>query len=102
MDYVFQGQGQVQTEGGAEFRHLYNVTNIVKCVDPDRSERAAGGGIRSEVFYDINVPRQAAVFKDPLTAAFRMYTNDSGKQLIEGLATAAGLTGIECGEPQRF
>jgi hypothetical protein len=93
---------KVQTEGGAEFRHLYNVTNIVKCVDLERSEKSASGGVRHEVFYDINIPRTAAVFKDPATAAFRMYTNDPGRVMIERLAKEAGLTGIECGEPQRF
>lgn len=93
---------KVQTAGGAEFRYFYNVTNIVKCVDLGRSEKSDGGGISSEVFYDINVPRTAAVFKDPLTAAIRMYTNDPGRELIERLAKDAGLTGIECGEPWRF
>ena len=93
---------QVQTEGRAEFRYFYNVTNIVKCVDVERSEKSDSGGIRFEVFYDINVPRSASVFKDPSTAAIRMYTNDAGKELIEGIVKDAGLTGIECGVPQRF
>ena len=93
---------EVQTAGGAEFRRFYNVTHIVKCVDVERSEKSGSGGIECEVFYDINVPRNAAVFKDPLTAAVRMYVNDPGKELIERLASEAGLTGIECGAPQRF
>lgn len=93
---------EVQTEGGAEFRKLYNVTNIVKCVDLERSERAESGGIRLEVFYDINVPRSAAVFKDPSTATTRIYTNDAGKELIEKIVKDAALTGIECGLPKRF
>jgi len=93
---------EVQTAGGAEFRWLYNVTNLVKCVDPARSETSGSGAIRSEVFYDINLPRTAAVFKDPLTAAMRMYTNDAGKELIERIAADAGLSGIECAAPQRF
>ena len=93
---------EVQTAGGAEFRHLYNVTTLVKCVDPERSEKSASGAVRSEVFYDINVPRSAAVFKDPLTAAVRMYTNDPGRELIERLVSEAGLTGIECGGPRRY
>jgi len=103
---AFLGQfGQlldVQTAGGAEFRKFYNATNIVKCVDIERSEKSDSGGIRSEVFYDINVPRAASVFKDPSTAAIRMYTNDAGKELIERIVQDAGITGIECGVPQRF
>ncbi len=93
---------EVQTAGGAEFRRFYNVTNILKCVDVERSEKSDSGGIRSEVFYDINVPRSAAVFKDPSTAAFRIYTNDPGKELIERIVKDAGLTGVECEPTQRF
>ena len=45
---------------------------------------------------------EAAVFKDPLMAQIRIYVNDAGKALIEKIASEAGLTGIECGPPQRF
>jgi hypothetical protein len=93
---------QVQTAGGAEFRWFYNVTYLVKCVDPGWSEESASGAVKSETFYDINVPRSAAVFKDPLTAAVRMYVNDPGRELIERLVSEAGISGLECGEPQRF
>jgi hypothetical protein len=89
----------VQTEGGAEWRHFYNVTNIVKCVELSGAEN---GGIPDETFYDINVPREPAVFKDPLTAEYRMYVNDSGRELLEKLAAEAGLTGLECGEPRDY
>jgi hypothetical protein len=93
---------QVQTEGRAEFRYFYNVTNIVKCVDVARSEKDEAGAIDLEAFYDINIPRQASVFKDPETAAVRIYTNDAGKAMIERMAAEAALTGIECAEPKRY
>jgi hypothetical protein len=93
---------EVQTPGGAEFRWLYNVTNLVKCIDLERSEKSETGGLRAEVFYDINVPRTAAVFKDPSTAGVRMYVNDPGKDLIERIVSESGLSGVECGVPQRF
>lgn len=92
----------VQTAGGAEFRYFYNVTNLVKCVDVERSEKDAIGSIAMEVFYDLNVPREPAVFKDPMTASTRLYTNESGRELLEKLATDAGLTGLECGEPRDY
>lgn len=91
----------VQTTGGAEFRHFYNVTNIIKCVDVEASEKSSTGRITRESFYDINVPRSAAVFKDPATARTRIYTNDPGRELLEKLAAEAGLTGLECGEASR-
>ena len=61
----------VQTAGGGEFRHFYNVTNFVKCVNAERSEKDGTGALANEVFYDLNVPREPAVFKDPLTASER-------------------------------
>jgi len=92
----------VQTAGGDEFRHFYNVTNVVRCVDVERSDKDATGAITTEAFYDINVPREPAVFKDPLTASTRLYTNDLGRELLERLARDAGLTGLECGEPRGY
>jgi len=93
---------RVQTAGGAEFRYFYNVTNLVKCVDVGRSEKDATGAITTEVFYDLNVPREPAVFKDPLTASTRLYVNDAGRELLERLASEAGLSGLECGEPRDY
>jgi hypothetical protein len=92
----------IQTAGGAEWRWFYNVTNLVKCVDMATSEKSATGVLSSEAFYDINVPRHPAVFKDPQTAKMRIYVNDPGKSLIDGLVAEAGLTGIECAEPKRW
>jgi hypothetical protein len=92
----------VQTAGGGEFRHFYNVTNLVKCVDVERSDKDATGAITTEAFYDINIPREAAVFKDPLTASTRLYVNDPGRELLERLARDAGLTGLECGKPRDY
>ncbi len=105
LGQFFQQFGQllpVQTEGGAEWRWFYNVTNLVKCVDMAASEKSATGVLSAEAFYDINVPRQPAVFKDPQTAKIRIYVNDPGKALIDGLVAEAGLTGIECAEPKRW
>ena len=92
----------VQTAGGTELRHFYNVTNLIKCVDVERSEKDGTGAIASEAFYDLNVPREPAVFKDPLTASTRIYVNDPGRDLLESLAAKAGLSGLECGEPRDY
>jgi hypothetical protein len=89
----------VQTAGGADWRHFYNVTNLVRCVQLSGAE---GGGVPVETFYDINVPREPAVFKDPQTAKYRMYVNEPGRELLERLAAEAGLTGLECGDPRDY
>lgn len=90
---------EVQTSGGGEFRYFYNVTNLVDCVDLEASEKSDWGSLKKEAFYDINVPRSAAVFKDPRTAAWRMYTNEPGRELLLRLASEAGLTGLDVAEP---
>lgn len=37
-----------------------------------------------------------------LTAPARIYVNDAAREIIEKLIADVGLTGIECGPPQRF
>ncbi len=82
-----------------EPRWFFNATKIVACVDKAKSEKFEDGGIMLEAFDESKAPKAAAVFKDPLTAPIRIYVNDAGKAEIERIASAAGLTGIECGTP---
>lgn len=83
-----------------EPRWFYNATNLVACVDEDRSEKFDDGGIMLEAFDESKAPKEAAVFKDPLTAPVRIYVNDAGKRTIEKLAADWSLSGIECGLPK--
>ncbi len=80
-----------------ETRYFYNVTRVTSCIDTDRSELFEDGGIMREAFDGLRIPHEPAVFKDPLTAPVRIYVNDAGKAIIEGIVKDAGLTGIECG-----
>jgi len=48
-----------------------------------------------EAFDEAKVPEAASVFKDPSTAAIRVYANDAAKEAIERLSSDAGLSGIE-------
>jgi hypothetical protein len=81
---------------------FYNVTHLVPCVDLAHSEKRRSGAIAMEVFDESAVPSEPSIFKDPLTAPVRIYVNDEARAEIERIATHAGLTGIECGPPQRF
>jgi hypothetical protein len=87
---------------GGETLWFYNVTNMVTCLDAEKSERDETGMIMAEAFDEANVPKAPAVFKDPTMAVIRIYVNDAGRAEIERLASDAELTGIECGSPQRF
>ena len=88
---------EVQTSGGDEFRYFYNVTHLVSCVDLEASEKSDWGSLKKEVFDEAALPRVPAVFKDPNTAAWRMYTNDAGREILERLSSEAALTGLEVG-----
>lgn len=83
-----------------EPRWFFNATNLVHCVDEPRSEKFDDGGIMLEAFDESKAPKDAAVFKDPLTAMVRIYVNEEGKRTIEKLVAQARLTGIECAEPR--
>jgi hypothetical protein len=83
-----------------EPRWFFNATNLVACVDKDRSEKFEDCGIKLEAFDESKAPKEAAVFKDPLTALVRIYVNDAGKAEIARLSSAFSLAGIECGPPR--
>jgi hypothetical protein len=85
---------------GGETLWFYNVTNIVPCVNEEKSTRDENGMITAEALDESKVPKEPAVFKDPKMGVIRIYINDSGRAEIERLASDAGLTGIECGTPQ--
>lgn len=83
---------EVDVQGQVEF--FYNVTNVVSCIDGDRSARRPEGTIASEVFDAASVPGEATVFKDPLNLG-KIYVNDAGKQVLDGLVAAHGVTGLD-------
>ena len=83
---------------GVEIRYYYNVTNLVDCVDAERSEKSKVGRIISEVFIESRVPAEPAIFKDPATALSRIYVNDGGRRLIEEIVSQMRLTGIAVGK----
>ena len=93
---------ELHLEGDGETLWLYNVTNIVPCLDEARSERDETGMITMEALDERKAPKAAAVFKDPKMCVIRIYVNDAGRTEIERLASDAGLTGIECGTPLAF
>ena len=84
---------EVKVDGAVEY--FYNVTRVIDCIDPERSEKRSSGSILSEAFRAEALPAEPTVFKDPRTARIRIYVNDEGKRLIESAIAAHGLTGFE-------
>ena len=85
----------LELDVGGATEYFYNVTNVVDCIDPDRSDKRSTGVITKEAFRDAAVPTAPSVFKDPRTVGTRMYVNQAAKGQLESLASAAGLTGLE-------
>ena len=87
----------LECDAGPE--HFYNVTNIVDCIDAASSKTRPSGAIAKEAFFEDKVPVLPAVFKDPRTAATRVYVNQAAKEILEKLIAEAGITGAAFAEP---
>ena len=82
-----------------EARWFYNVTNRVDCIDEARSTKRPGGSISKEEFFEDKVPVGESVFKDPLTAAVKIYVNEAAKAALEDLIADSKLVGAAFVEP---
>ncbi|MEO8998606.1 MAG: hypothetical protein ABI227_09240 [Rhodanobacter sp.] len=80
-------------DGATEY--FYNVTTLIDCIDPEHSVKRASGSIAREAFVEQALPREPAVFKDPLTAKTRIYVNDAARSILLPLIDKAALTGAE-------
>jgi len=83
---------EAKVDGAAEY--FYNVTQVVDCIDEEKSERRSSGSISKEVFRPNALPVGPAVFKVPQTALNRIYVNDEAKQVLESAISAHQLTGL--------
>ncbi|MBT2144072.1 MULTISPECIES: hypothetical protein [unclassified Rhodanobacter] len=89
----------LEMDCSGEPRWFYNVTNVIPCIDEARSAKRPSGSIVKEEFFEDRVPADAAVFKDPLTAAAALYVNEAGKAALETIITEAAIVGIALVEP---
>jgi len=80
---------------GGETLYFFNCTNLIDCLDENRTERGDGGLLVMEAIDDSKVPSEPAVFKDPKTARMRNYVNDAAKEVIEQRMREAVITGLE-------
>lgn len=84
---------ELDVEGAREY--FYNVTNVIRCVDVERSQKYPEGTVAREVFREAEIPATAAVFKDPSTAPVRIYVNAAAKNMLDAMIQGAGLSGLE-------
>lgn len=83
---------ELDIEGQTHF--FFNATNLVDCIDRERSEQRPGGVVGKEAFIEGAVPMEPAVFKAPATARSRLYVNEAGKLTLESAAAQAGIRGL--------
>lgn len=94
----------LEMDCAGESRWFYNVTNLIPCIDEARSVKRPSGSIVKEEFIEDRVPVDAAVLKDPLTAAAVLYVNEAGKAALEAIITEAAIVGMafaELGPPPK-
>lgn len=82
-----------------ETRWFYNVTHVVPCIDEGRSTKRPSGAIACEAFFEDKLPVAPSVFKDPLTAAGKIYVNDAAKAVLHKLIEDSSLLGASFVEP---
>jgi hypothetical protein len=82
---------EVDVEGQTEY--YYNVTNVISCLDRERSKIQPFGFVEVAVLRDAAVPKAPAIFKEP-TIQTSIYVNDAGKANLEGRLAEYGVTGM--------
>ena len=92
-EFLSQFGQLLELDVGGEVEWFYNVTNLVDCIDVEKSDKRPSGAISKEAFFEDKVPSGAALFKDPKTARTKIYANELAKQRLEELLSGAGLTG---------
>lgn len=78
--------------GGGQPLFFYNVTNLISCIDSEKSEKD-DLGIVVPVFNKAAIPKDAQVFKDPLMSQSNIFLNDAAHAELESRIDKAGLRG---------
>lgn len=80
---------------GDETLYFFNCTNLVDCIDEERTKRGEESILILEAIDESKVPTEPTVFKDPKTARVRNYVNAAGKAVIEQWVHESGITGLD-------
>lgn len=78
--------------GGDQRLYFYNVTNVIQCIDFDRSE-TEGKKVIKPAFVPGAISADAQVFKDPLRKKMDIYVNEAAYAELTSLIGKAGLRG---------
>lgn len=76
----------------SEIYYFYNVTNIIACIDFEKSEKI-GHKIIKEAFFADRIPTDVQIFRDPVRLRTQIYLTESAKEQFAKLIADAGLVG---------
>lgn len=91
-DFLLKFGELLDMDCNGEIYYLYNVTNLISCIDVANS-KMAGKSVIKEVFLSEAIPQTAQIFKDQRKVASTIYLSQAAKDILEQLITAALLTG---------
>lgn len=92
-DFLLQFGELLEIDCGGEVRYFYNITNIIPCIDFEKSGKIGTAVVKAEFFQD-KIPKDAQIFKDPLTVGGRMYLSQAAKDILEKIIADNELTGF--------
>ncbi len=74
-------------------KYYFNVTNLISCIDFDRSSKIENA-VTKAIFAPASIPKEAQIFKDPLTIGTAIYLTTEAKTKLESLIFDGKLTGL--------
>ena len=92
-DFLLQFGELLEVACENEVKYYYNVTNLISCIDYEKSEKI-GQSVIKAFFLPTAIPHDAQVFKDPLTVGTAIYLTTSAKAILEQRIADAQLTGL--------
>jgi hypothetical protein len=92
-DFFLQFGELLEIDCSGEVRYFYNITNLISCIDYDASEKLGTAVVKAE-FCQEKIPKDAQIFKDPLTSGVRMYLTQAAKDTLEKIIAEHQLTGL--------
>lgn len=82
----------LEVDVAGQVEYYYNITNVIDCLDHERSERPVGY-VRTPVFHEHLLPTAPTIFREPAVAS-RFFINEAAKILLEERIAASGIIGM--------
>ncbi len=92
LEVECMNEGGLLGDKASEIYYFYNVTNIIACIDFEKSEKI-GHKIIKEAFFTDRIPTDVQIFRDPVRLRTQIYLSELAKEQFVKLIAGAGLVG---------